>query len=104
MQEDGEPYNEQEEKPKKSEESFEDSIAEVDSNDLKLHNLPLEEVLPPYLPAIMGCRSVSEFQCLNKLVISSVLHTFKILIFNVSVFDALQNRRRHIWCGLQSTR
>ena len=26
---------------------------------------PVEE-LPPYLPAIMGCRSVEEFQCLNK--------------------------------------
>ena len=24
------------------------------------------ETNPPYLPAIMGCRSVSEFQCLNK--------------------------------------
>lgn len=28
----------------------------------------LKEVLPPYLPAIMGCRSVEEFQCLNKSV------------------------------------
>lgn len=25
-----------------------------------------ESELPPYLPAIMGCRSVSEFLCLNK--------------------------------------
>ena len=25
-----------------------------------------ESELPPYLPAVMGCRSVSEFLCLNK--------------------------------------
>lgn len=25
-----------------------------------------EAELPPYYPAIMGCRSVSEFLCLNK--------------------------------------
>lgn len=25
-----------------------------------------KEEMPPYLPAIMGCRSVGEFQCLNK--------------------------------------
>lgn len=25
-----------------------------------------KEEFPPYLPAIMGCRSVNEFHCLNK--------------------------------------
>ena len=27
----------------------------------------LEEKLPPYFPAIQGCRSVEEFQCLNRI-------------------------------------
>jgi cell division cycle 2-like protein len=26
----------------------------------------MKEELPPYLPAIQGCRSVEEFQCLNR--------------------------------------
>jgi len=26
----------------------------------------VKEEFPPYLPAIMGCRSVNEFHCLNK--------------------------------------
>jgi cell division cycle 2-like protein len=25
-----------------------------------------KDTLPPYLPAIQGCRSVEEFQCLNR--------------------------------------
>ncbi|CAG2063532.1 unnamed protein product, partial [Timema podura] len=28
---------------------------------------PEEDELPPYLPAIQGCRSVDEFQCLNRI-------------------------------------
>lgn len=27
----------------------------------------LKPVLPPYLPAIQGCRSVEEFHCLNRI-------------------------------------
>ncbi len=27
----------------------------------------LKPILPPYLPAIQGCRSVDEFQCLNRI-------------------------------------
>lgn len=27
----------------------------------------LDEDLPPYYPAISGCRSVEEFQCLNRI-------------------------------------
>lgn len=30
--------------------------------------LELKEELPSYYPAIMGCRSVDEFECLNRLV------------------------------------
>lgn len=26
----------------------------------------MKEELPPYLPAVQGCRSVEEFQCLNR--------------------------------------
>lgn len=26
----------------------------------------IKEKLPPYYPAIMGCRSVDEFECLNR--------------------------------------
>lgn len=29
-------------------------------------DIVLKEELPPYLPAIQGCRSVEEFQCLNR--------------------------------------
>lgn len=36
---------------------------EVD-NDIEL----AKDTLPPYLPAIQGCRSVEEFQCLNRSV------------------------------------
>jgi cell division cycle 2-like protein len=28
----------------------------------------MKEELPPYLPAIQGCRSVEEFQCLNRYI------------------------------------
>lgn len=28
--------------------------------------LEKDTLLPPYLPAIQGCRSVEEFQCLNR--------------------------------------
>lgn len=34
-------------------------------NDIEL----TKDTLPPYLPAIQGCRSVEEFQCLNRSVI-----------------------------------
>lgn len=27
-----------------------------------------KDTLPPYLPAIQGCRSVEEFQCLNRCI------------------------------------
>lgn len=36
------------------------------TNNVAVNESPPKEEFPPYLPAIMGCRSVSEFQCLNK--------------------------------------
>ncbi|KAK6617877.1 hypothetical protein RUM43_014106 [Polyplax serrata] len=33
----------------------------------KIESIIEEDVLPPYLPAIQGCRSVEEFQCLNRI-------------------------------------
>jgi cell division cycle 2-like protein len=29
-------------------------------------DIVMKEELPPYLPAVQGCRSVEEFQCLNR--------------------------------------
>lgn len=42
----------------KSEEKIKQASPEVE---------PEEDVLPPYYPAIQGCRSVEEFQCLNRI-------------------------------------
>ncbi|XP_012524241.1 cyclin-dependent kinase 11B isoform X3 [Monomorium pharaonis] len=56
----------------KSDHSDGDSPGHVDSSNLS-KNIEEEEKkeeepeLPPYLPAIQGCRSVEEFQCLNRI-------------------------------------
>ena len=34
-----------------------------------------KDTLPPYLPAIHGCRSVEEFQCLNSMSEDCLLYT-----------------------------
>jgi cell division cycle 2-like protein len=31
-------------------------------------DIVIKEELPPYLPAVQGCRSVEEFQCLNRYI------------------------------------
>ncbi|XP_012282419.1 cyclin-dependent kinase 11B isoform X2 [Orussus abietinus] len=62
----------------KSDHSDGDSPGHVDSNGAAPKEPPAEEKkpvveeeeepeLPPYLPAIQGCRSVEEFQCLNRI-------------------------------------
>ncbi|KAG7205195.1 hypothetical protein KM043_018283 [Ampulex compressa] len=56
----------------KSDHSDGDSPGHVDSNGaskivVEENNKEEEPELPPYLPAIQGCRSVEEFQCLNRI-------------------------------------
>ncbi|XP_046411632.1 cyclin-dependent kinase 11B isoform X1 [Neodiprion fabricii] len=58
----------------KSDHSDGDSPGRVDSNgatkDVEEEEKPEKEeepLIPPYLPAIQGCRSVEEFQCLNRI-------------------------------------
>ncbi|XP_015606863.1 cyclin-dependent kinase 11A isoform X2 [Cephus cinctus] len=59
----------------KSDHSDGDSPGRIDSNGAakdveeseKKEEEETEPVLPPYLPAIQGCRSVEEFQCLNRI-------------------------------------
>ncbi|XP_012269479.1 cyclin-dependent kinase 11B isoform X2 [Athalia rosae] len=58
----------------KSDHSDGDSPGRVDSNgatkDVEAEEKPEKEeepTIPPYLPAIQGCRSVEEFQCLNRI-------------------------------------
>ena len=53
----------------KSEETVvaEEEVAEISHREVTPTPSPIElKEEPPYLPAIMGCRSVEEFQCLNK--------------------------------------
>ncbi|XP_011633094.1 cyclin-dependent kinase 11B isoform X2 [Pogonomyrmex barbatus] len=56
----------------KSDHSDGDSPGHVDSNNPSKNieeeeKKEVEPELPPYLPAIQGCRSVEEFQCLNRI-------------------------------------
>ncbi|XP_011156372.1 cyclin-dependent kinase 11B isoform X2 [Solenopsis invicta] len=55
----------------KSDHSDGDSPGHVDSNNasknIEEEKKAEEPELPPYLPAIQGCRSVEEFQCLNRI-------------------------------------
>lgn len=58
-----EPDGESEPKRRKNEEDIE---VEEDQRSTEVVEIAKVEELPAYLPAIMGCRSVGEFQCLNK--------------------------------------
>ncbi|XP_077998002.1 cyclin-dependent kinase 11B-like [Glandiceps talaboti] len=49
-----------------------DDISEISNGEYlpespQLSPVELKQVLPPYMPAISGCRSVEEFQCLNRI-------------------------------------
>merc|ERR1712071_307423 len=45
----------------------EEPILVVEKDNIPLEDVREKEEFPPYLPAIMGCRNVGEFQCLNKI-------------------------------------
>merc|ERR1712226_1387139 len=50
--------------------SFAEGIEAGTVNDEKIITTPKEDprdLLPPYLPSVYGCRSVEEFQCLNRI-------------------------------------
>ncbi|XP_066997809.2 cyclin-dependent kinase 11B isoform X2 [Anabrus simplex] len=49
------------------EEKMEDGNGIPFINDSPKSDVVLKDPLPPYLPAIQGCRSVEEFQCLNRI-------------------------------------
>ncbi|CAG9854486.1 unnamed protein product [Phyllotreta striolata] len=54
----------------KSEENDEEILEEEKEKDEKAPESPkpkVDESLPPYYPAVQGCRSVEEFQCLNRI-------------------------------------
>jgi len=52
--------------PKRSKKDEElEMISATNKEDVS--DVPPQEELPPYMPAIQGCRSVGEFQCLNKI-------------------------------------
>lgn len=59
---------EPEEKRRKSESGSIEEFSRTEITHTSLNVPEPKEELPPYLPAIMGCRSVGEFQCLNKSV------------------------------------
>ena len=66
LREDDELSAEPEQKRRKNEK---DSTEDLTISEIKhgvFNVVEPKEELPAYLPAIMGCRSVSEFQCLNK--------------------------------------
>jgi cell division cycle 2-like protein len=52
--------------PKRSKNDEEVEMISATNKDVVSDALPQEE-FPPYMPAIQGCRSVGEFQCLNKI-------------------------------------
>ncbi|XP_046462786.1 cyclin-dependent kinase 11B-like [Daphnia pulex] len=58
---------EPEEKRRKSESGSIEEFSRTEITHTSLNVPEPKEELPPYLPAIMGCRSVGEFQCLNKI-------------------------------------
>lgn len=64
---DRELYKEPEQKRKKNESGSVEELNSVEITHTSLDTTENKEELPPYLPAIMGCRSVGEFQCLNKI-------------------------------------
>ncbi|XP_023723749.1 cyclin-dependent kinase 11B isoform X3 [Cryptotermes secundus] len=51
---------------KQSDEEEENGIPFINDESPK-SDVVMQEELPPYLPAIQGCRSVEEFQCLNRI-------------------------------------
>jgi cell division cycle 2-like protein len=51
---------------KHSDEEEEENGIPFINDDSPKSDVVLKEELPPYLPAIQGCRSVEEFQCLNR--------------------------------------
>lgn len=73
---DRELYKEPEQKRKKNESGSVEELNSVEITHTSLDTTENKEELPPYLPAIMGCRSVGEFQCLNKQVQGFRLPTF----------------------------
>ncbi|XP_069678862.1 cyclin-dependent kinase 11B-like isoform X2 [Periplaneta americana] len=67
--------NEESEKPasaakpvdKRSDDEEEENGVPFLRDDSPKSDVVMKEELPPYLPAIQGCRSVEEFQCLNRI-------------------------------------
>ncbi len=66
LHEDREPFNEPEHKRRRNEGDSNEDLNVGEVKNAAFSTVEAKEELPPYLPAIMGCRSVSEFQCLNK--------------------------------------
>ncbi|KAI9555976.1 cell division cycle-2 like protein [Daphnia sinensis] len=60
-------YKEPEPKRKKNKSGLVEELNRVEIPHTSLDTVENKEKLPTYLPAIMGCRSVCEFQCLNKI-------------------------------------
>jgi hypothetical protein len=46
----------------------------------------MKEELPPYLPAVQGCRSVEEFQCLNRYILNACC---EVQLDSVSKYECL---------------
>ena len=62
-------------------------VGQEDEEEMEL----AKDTLPPYLPAIQGCRSVEEFQCLNRYF--QLIHLCMRLI--VLVYDGWTSQTFH---------